>query len=241
MTKRLFTEIADVYDRMNHLLSLGADIRWRKAAVSRVTVKPTKILDVACGTGDLTLALARQFPRAAILGTDLTPAMLEVARHKSTSPQIAFAEANAERLASAGLAFAPGTVELAACAFGFRNFDNKKEALRQIRQMMAPGGELLVLEFFRPRHRLMHALTASWLALLARCFVPSKTSAYAYLRESMRTTLAEDDFVDLAAGCGLQLVSRQFWPPCCSCLLFKTSAATDSRASIVGRSETATS
>jgi len=66
MTKRLFTEIAGVYDRMNHLLSLGRDLRWHQAAVARVTVQPTRIL-----------------------GLDLTPAMLERARQKCASPQLA--------------------------------------------------------------------------------------------------------------------------------------------------------
>lgn len=221
MTRQLFTEIAGVYDRMNHLLSLGRDLRWRKIALGSVTVRPARILDLACGTGDMTAALARRFPTATVVGADLTPAMLDEARRKISSPQITFVEANAERLTSAGLPFAPGTCDLVTCAFGFRNFADRPAALREVRRMMSAGGELLVLEFFRPRYRLLHGLTAAWLALLARCFVPSKAAAYAYLRASMRTMISEEAFSALAADCGLTLISRRFLLPCCSSLLFR--------------------
>ena len=80
MIRRLFTDIAAIYDRMNHVLSLGLDRRWRRLAAAGVKGTPTRILDLACGTGDFAFALARRFPAAEIVGVDLTPAMLEIAR-----------------------------------------------------------------------------------------------------------------------------------------------------------------
>ena len=95
MIRRLFTDIAAIYDRMNHVLSLGLDRRWRRLAAADVKGTPARMLDLACGTGDFSFALARRFPEAAITGVDLTPAMLEIARAKNRSPHIRFMEGDA--------------------------------------------------------------------------------------------------------------------------------------------------
>ena len=102
MIRRLFTDIAAIYDRMNHVLSLGLDRRWRRVAAADVKGTPTRILDLACGTGDFAFALARRFPKAEITGVDLTPAMLEIARAKNTFPRIRFVEGDALALSVAG-------------------------------------------------------------------------------------------------------------------------------------------
>lgn len=220
MIRRLFTDIAGIYDRMNRLLSLGRDSCWREAAVARVTIAPRRILDLACGTGDLAFALARRFPQAKIVGADLTPAMLELARRKNRSPQVSFVEAVAERLDSVPLGLAPGSVDLVACAFGFRNFADRDAAFDQVRRIMADEAELLVLEFFRPSRGLLTALTALWLKLAARCLAPKQAWAYACLCQSMRTTISKEEFVRLAEDRGLTLIDERFFWPCCTCLLF---------------------
>jgi len=224
MTRRLFTEIAGVYDRMNHLLSLGLDKSWRRRAARTVDGDPSKILDLACGTGDFAFALARAFPAAAILGLDLTPAMLEVAREKNAFPQISFAEANAEKLLDPSLGLRPSAFSLVSCAFGFRNFQDKRTALRNVRQLLAPHGQLLVLEFFRPANAFCGAFTSRWLRLLTQLFAARRKAAYGYLNLSMRQTLSEREFFALAEAEGFILQKRRFYFPCCSCLLFGLSA-----------------
>ena len=226
--KRLFTEIAAVYDRMNHVFSLGCDWMWRRWAAARVEGAPARILDLACGTGDMTLALAARFPAAEILGADLTPAMLAIARRKASSARISFAEANAQDLStlrvvsSAGTAagFVPASFDLVSCAFGFRNFPDKAAALGEARRAVAPGGQLLVLEFFRPSSRLLGGFTALWLRLLTFLFVRRCAADYGYLRASMKATLSVEEFIALAAAKGFRLAARRFFPPCCTCLLF---------------------
>lgn len=215
MIKRLFTGIAGVYDRMNRILSLGRDRRWRRQAVATVRGQPVRILDLACGTGDFAFALAERFPEAEIVGVDLTPAMLEIARAKNRSPRISFREGNAQALDSD---LSP--VGLVACAFGFRNFPDRAAALREARRVLAEKGELLVLEFFRPRSKALGFLTACWVRMLAGFFSGRHGSAYRYLTESMRTTVTEGEFVALAAANGFVLAERRFFFPCCSCLRF---------------------
>lgn len=220
MTRPLFSHIAGVYDRMNHVLSLGLDIRWRRKAVRSLQGKPRRILDLACGTGDMTFALANRFTNASIVGLDLTPEMLTIARAKSTSTRIDFREGNAEALPFENLS-ADTRFDLVTCAFGFRNFPDKPAALREARRVMADDGELLILEFFRPRSRVLGRFTSLWLRLLAALFCRRNADAYAYLRTSMERTLSEDEFVGLAAAEGFRLIKRTFFLPCCTCLLFR--------------------
>ena len=227
MTKGLFTAIAGRYDRMNRILSLGLDVRWRTTAANLVRGNPTRILDLACGTGDFAFALARRFPDATITGVDITPAMLDLARAKNTSPRITFLEGDAQRLTASHplipppYSLLPPPSSLISCAFGFRNFPDKSAALREARQALADGGELLVLEFFRPRRNWLGRLTQIWVKLLARLFCNDKKTAYNYLTESMRSTVTEEEFVSLAAAQGFVLAERKFFFPCCTCLRFE--------------------
>ena len=219
MIRRTFTEIAGVYDRMNHLLSLGLDRNWRRRAAHLVDGNPTSILDLACGTGDFAFALSRRFPEARITGVDLTPAMLDLARRKNRSPNITFLEADAQDLQP----FNSSTLQpfnLVSCAFGFRNFTDKEAVLRAVSRQIAPCGQLLVLEFFRPANALLRTLTDLWLLVLSRLFAHAKRESYDYLRRSMRETVSEREFIALTKDCGFSLRKRRFFFPCCSCLLF---------------------
>lgn len=214
MIKRLFSDIATTYDRMNRILSLGRDVRWRESAVRLVRSRPRRILDLACGTGDFAFTLARHFPDTPIAGVDLTPAMLDLARRKNQSPHITFQEGNAQDLTG----LKDKTFSLVTCAFGFRNFPDPAAALREVRRVLDDDGELIVLEFFRPRHRLLGLLTALWVRTLARLFAKRHTDAYGYLTASMRATVSAAEFAVLADAAGFTLAERRFFWPCCTCL-----------------------
>ena len=218
MIRRIFTDIAAIYDRMNHVLSLGLDRRWRKLAVAEVKGCPERALDLACGTGDMAFALARRFPDAEILGVDLTPAMLDIARAKSKFPKIRFVEGDALNLSSSVYG---STFALCTCAFGFRNFPDRPKALKEVGNVLTPKGELLVLEFFKPRNFLLRLFTSIWLRILAAAFAPGRVSSYRYLRESMRGMVSEDEFVAMAKAEGLVLLRRRFFLPCCTWLHFR--------------------
>lgn len=215
--KSLFSAIAHRYDRMNHVLSLGQDVRWRRAAAKLVCGHPSAILDLACGTGDFSFALARRFPEADILGADLTPAMLKVAHAKNHSPRISFIEADAQNLANRQA----GIFDLVSCAFGFRNFQDKAAALDEAKHALVPGGQLLILEFFRPQSRLLGRATDLWLRMLSGIFARGNAAAYAYLRNSVKKTVSERTFMALTRDAGFSLEARRFFFPCCTCLLFR--------------------
>ena len=225
MIRSLFIEIAGVYDRMNRLLSLGMDCRWRRIAAAEAKGRPTHVLDIACGTGDFAFELARRFADAEVLGVDFAPAMLELARRKNTSPHVAFAEGDALNLSDVR----DGTFQLCTCAFGFRNFADRRKALLEVRRVLAPGGELIVLEFFRQRNAALGFAVSSWIRLASSLFAHCRASAYRHLRESIRRMDTEEEFLSMAEEAGFRPCSRRRFFPCCTCLHFVSGDAAKAR------------
>jgi len=146
--RRMFSEIAPRYDLLNRLLSLGADLRWRRRAVALALEKgPRRILDLATGTGDLALLLKASAPEAEVVGADFAPPMLEIARKKASARGLSVAFQEADALA---LPFPDGSFDAVTIAFGFRNFADYRKALAELRRVLAPGGRLVILEFPPP-------------------------------------------------------------------------------------------
>jgi len=209
----MFTRIAGMYDRLNHVLTCGLDTVWRRRAVARLAA-PARVLDLACGTGDFTRAVARRFPSAALTGLDLTPAMLARARGK-LPPSCTLMEGDAQNLPFGADAF-----DAVVCAFGFRNFPEPAKALAEAARVLRAGGELLVLELFRPRSRARDAVVTGWLRFVSAVCARSARGDYAYLRASISHTVSEEDFVRMAADAGFALKRSAFYRPACSCLHF---------------------
>lgn len=148
----MFDRIAPYYDFLNHLLSLGIDIRWRKKAVRSLgDIGSGKLLDIATGTGDLAFEARRQHPGAVITGLDLSPQMLELAKKKQLSrgnaSDIQFILGDSEHLP-----FDDNFFNAEMVAFGVRNFEDLEKGLKEMYRVMAPGGKLVVLEFSKPRY-----------------------------------------------------------------------------------------
>jgi demethylmenaquinone methyltransferase/2-methoxy-6-polyprenyl-1,4-benzoquinol methylase len=146
----MFSGIAGRYDTLNHLLSANIDKRWR-AKVSRLlsdTLSDPQavVLDVACGTGDLSIEL-RTSGKAAVIGTDFCRPMLAIADEKAVNDSlgIPFVEGDGMRLS-----FADGTFDAVTIAFGLRNFSNWEAGLRELHRVLKPSGKLVVLEFSSP-------------------------------------------------------------------------------------------
>jgi demethylmenaquinone methyltransferase/2-methoxy-6-polyprenyl-1,4-benzoquinol methylase len=149
--REMFTSIAPRYDLLNHLLSFNVDrLWWRRAAriFTHILVRPNaQVLDLCCGTGDMTFALRRQAGEAArLLGADFSHAMLQRARDKSVGTSLRWVEADALRLP-----FADGQFDLVTAAFGFRNLADYDAGLREIARVLRPGGECGILDFGEPR------------------------------------------------------------------------------------------
>lgn len=150
--QKMFSDIAPRYDLLNHVLSFNVDrLWWRRAARTfpHILRRPdARVLDLCCGTGDMTRALQKLRPRdsAAVLGADFSHAMLVRAAAKHLGRRMRWVEADALRLP-----LADGSVNLVTSAFGFRNLANYDAGLREIHRVLAPAGELGILDFGEPR------------------------------------------------------------------------------------------
>ena len=137
-----FDEIARDYDRMNHLMTAGLDRCWRKRAVQGLH---GKVLDVACGTGDMVVELLRTRYAASlqVTGVDLSEEMLAIAKRKA--PQAEYRLADAEHLP-----FGDASFDAVTCAFGIRNFVHLEQGLKEMVRVLKPGGRMAILELATP-------------------------------------------------------------------------------------------
>lgn len=219
----MFTSIAGSYDLNNRLHALWMDQHWRRAAVRDAAVQPGDVVaDLACGTGDLTMAFART-AATRILGLDYTAAMLDIARQKAlrlspeASGRISYQEADAHQLP-----LETASVDVVSMAFGIRNVADPARVAAECARILRPGGRIVILEFVRPINPLLRWLndvycgqimprTATWIS-------GDKSGAYKYLPRSVSTFMEPAAMHELLAGAGFQAVtSRALFPYICQC------------------------
>lgn len=224
--KALFASIARRYDRMNRIMSLALDRRWRRKALDAVKIPSSGacVLDLACGTGDFTIELLRKFPSIKVTGADITPEMIEIAKAKLAGQEsVHFVVADAQNLS----VFDAETFALAVCAFGFRNFPDKRKALAECHRVLRQSGELVVLEFFRPENKVLGLMVNAWLAIIACLFCGRKNREYAYLRKSVSDTVSIAEFSTMARDAGFDVANvRSMFPSATALLLRKRHAGT---------------
>lgn len=186
--QEMFSGIAGRYDLLNHVLSMGTDLYWWWRMARASGAGPGRLLlDVAAGTGDSSLALARR--GAEVVSTDFTFAMLALGpakfRRKGLEGRI-WASAGADAQA---LPFRPGTFDGVTICYGIRNVEDRRKAYAEFLRVLKPGGRLTILEFSRPRWAWLRGLYGWYSrAVLPRLggWISGDSSAYAYLPESIR-------------------------------------------------------
>ncbi len=197
----MFDSIAPVYDRLNHLLSFGIDRSWRRRLVRAVSSfcalrgGEVKVLDMACGTGDVSIALRRK--GLDVVGADISENMLALARKKA--PGIDFRYGDASELP-----FADGSFDAVTIAFGIRNFDKRAQCIRELHRVLKDGGMLAIAEFSIPRNRLWRGIYTLYfkniLPAIGR-LVSKQAYAYSYLPESSFDFPAPEKFrAELSEG-----------------------------------------
>lgn len=193
--RSMFSAIAGSYDLNNRVHSLWLDQAWRRRAVKAAAVRPgDAVLDVACGTGDLSQALAAT-AASKVVGLDFTPAMLDHARRKqrdlarAQSEKLSYVEGDAQ-----ALPFADGSFDVVTIAFGIRNVESPSRALAEFHRVLRPGGRLVVLEFDRPSFapvRWLNDLYCGWvMPRTATLISGDRSGAYRYLPASVGTFMS---------------------------------------------------
>lgn len=208
----MFDGIAHSYDFLNHFLSFSIDRIWRRKAIRIIgrSYKNPKILDVATGTGDLSIAAMKLDP-VLITGIDISQGMLEIGRIKITRKgfdnKIDLVEGDC-----ANMNFADGSFDVAMVAFGVRNFTDPLRGLTEMRRVVRKGGMVLVLEFSRPRRfpfrQLYNFYFLNILPAVGRFFSKDDT-AYRYLPESVMQFPDNEKFMALMTEAGLQSVRQK--------------------------------
>jgi demethylmenaquinone methyltransferase/2-methoxy-6-polyprenyl-1,4-benzoquinol methylase len=192
--RTMFDRIAPVYDVMNRVMTCGLDMRWRKLA-ARAAVRPgDRVLDAACGTGDLAIA-DQKAGAARVTGLDFSEKMLERARRKAPLEWV-----QGDMLA---LPFADETFDAATVGFGVRNVADLELALRELRRVLQPGGRLAILEITQPRGPLKPFFSLWFdriVPLLGR--VLPGGAAYTYLPASVKRFPPAEGLVELLESSG---------------------------------------
>ena len=205
--REMFDNIAPKYDLLNHTLSMSIDRVWRRRVVGEVRrAKPGRILDVATGTGDLAIAMARRIRDVQVLGVDLSEQMLAVARRKIEARGLD-GRIVLDRGDAARLAVADASVDVATVAFGVRNFGDLGAGLRELARTIKPGGKVVILEFSRPRNRVFRALYEFYsYKILPRIggLVSRDKRAYEYLPASVGEFPAPEEFMAMMARAGFR-------------------------------------
>lgn len=195
--RAMFGAIARSYDLNNRLHSFGLDQRWRKRAVRLAEVRPGDVvLDMACGTGDLTQAFARTHA-SRVVGGDFTPQMLELARQKQDQlpPEL---KAKIQYVAADAMAlqFPAASFDVLSIAYGIRNVADPTAALAEFARVLKPGGRLVILEFDTPRNPLVRWGNNLWAArimpMTATWIAGDRSGAYKYLPRSVHTFMTRE-------------------------------------------------
>ncbi len=189
--RAMFGRIAGRYDLANRVLSARRDVRWRRAALAMLDGSPATVLDLACGTFDLGIEALAQGKAQRVHGSDFCLPMMVAGSAKRTGHPISATTADALHLP-----FADGAFDAVVIGYGWRNFDDPAAALREMRRVLIPGGQVLILEFFRPQRlwpRLFYGSFVRWFCPVLGRLIAGDSAAYRYLHDSVHRFVSVDE------------------------------------------------
>ena len=197
--REMFDDIAPGYDRLNHILSMDVDKSWRRKAVKE-TVAPgvMKVLDVACGTGDTAIAVAKALPEGGeVVGVDISEGMMALVMEKAEKAGVA-SRIRTETADGEDLPYEDCSFDRVTCSFGIRNFEHKELGLREFRRVLKDGGKAVILELSLPRNRCVcffYDLYFLHILPFIGGLFSGRKSAYKYLPSSVHAFPEEKEFI----------------------------------------------
>ena len=201
----MFDKIAFRYDFLNHFLSCGIDVIWRKKAIKELTeLKPQAVLDVATGTGDMALLLHRFLQPKRIVGIDISEGMLRLGVQKVEKQKLnevidlQFGDSEA-------IKFPNHSFDAITSAFGVRNFEHLEKGLIEMLRVLKPGGKLVILEFSKPRKPFFKGFYQFYMNVIAPkagMWLSKNKDAYQYLTESVKAFPDGDEFLHILKQTG---------------------------------------
>jgi len=208
---QMFDNISEKYDFLNHFLSMGIDVGWRKKVVKIIAKQnPNSILDIATGTGDLAIMMSLLKPHK-IIGLDISEGMLAVGKEKITAKNlnniVSMVQGDSE-----DLPFNDNHFDAITVAFGVRNFENLNKGLSEILRVLKPQGKLVILEFSKPQSFVMKHLYGFYSSAILPFFgrlISKDKVAYTYLPESVDAFPYGQAFNDILKNIGFKAIENQ--------------------------------
>lgn len=210
--RRLFNSIASDYDRLNHILSLNIDKGWRRKAVQEIGDKesPVKALDVACGTGDFTIEIAKAVANGSeVIGVDISEGMMKIGKKKIMKAGVAAEMAVADCEA---LPYDNNTFDRISVGFGVRNFEHLELGLSEMFRVLKPDGKLVILELSLPSNRFIRSCYLLYFQKVLPFIgglLSGDRGAYEYLRTSVLRFPAPEKFITMLKSVGFNKVEHK--------------------------------
>ena len=203
--EEMFDKIAFRYDFLNHFLSAGVDVGWRKKAIRQLeSIRPKKVLDVATGTGDVAILTYKILKPEAIVGIDISEGMLDIGKKKiktlGLQKHIELLKGDSETIN-----FEDNSFDAVTVAFGVRNFENLEKGLREIKRVLRPGGKVVILECTKPTLPIIKNLYNFYLNIVAPALgklISKNKNAYQYLNDSVQKFPEREVFTNILKKTG---------------------------------------
>lgn len=207
----LFSRIAPSYDKLNHWLSFSRDKKWRQKMIDAITPRlSVRVVDLCAGTLDCTAETLGRFPQAEILAIDFSQEMLD--HGFSKVPHVFQKHVSIQCADVLQVDLPQRSVDVVLCAYGMRNIPDQAAILKKIQGWLAPDGELIVLEFFKPRSRMARLFSNTYSKYILPTvggMVSGDSSAYKYLHNSIQEFYSLSAYRALLTQCGFQVVSTE--------------------------------
>jgi demethylmenaquinone methyltransferase/2-methoxy-6-polyprenyl-1,4-benzoquinol methylase len=211
MVKEIFSTITGKYDFLNHLLSARRDVAWRRFTIKKMRFFRTdRLLDVATGTGDLSIGAAMKYPHIRVTSVDFVLEMVKAGKQKverkNLSEKITLIQGDA-----VNIPFRDNTFDVTGIAFGIRNIPDRRRALQEMLRVTVPGGQVLILEMTFVQNRLLKALYFVYLNYLLPAFAKifsANSAAYYYLADSIMNFPTPEAFAKLMEETGMTNVQK---------------------------------